>query len=101
MRTLWIVKKKTHSSESEPAFFVIFFFVGGGISLGYKPIFGPRRDLNPFLLHISPSPFINVASMQNHTQILEEQHCIRGRGRGFVLYETDELSSQLGRLCFS
>ena len=100
MRTLWIVKKKTHSSESEPAFLVIFF-VGGGISLGYKPIFGPPRDLNPLLLPISPPPFINVASMQNHTQILEEQYCIRGRGRGFVLYETDELPAQLGRLCFS
>ena len=62
------MKKKTHSSESEPAFFVIFF-VGGGISLGYKPIFEPPRGLNPLLLPISPPSFINVASMQNHTQI--------------------------------
>lgn len=63
------------SEEEDPlkweraCFFSHFFFVGGGISLGYKPIFGPPRDLNLLLLPISPPPFINVASMQNHTQI--------------------------------
>lgn len=103
MRTLWIVKKKTHSSEIEPAFFVIFFCGGWDQSWLQTYIWATQRSQSTSAPYFPSTLYqcCQYAQIILRSQILEEQHCSRGRGRGFVLYETDELPSQLGRLCFS
>ena len=56
-------------------------------------IWPPKRSQSTAIC-ITPSPPYHFCSMQDHAEILEEQHCI-GERKGCVLYMRETLLAQI------
>lgn len=93
MRTLWIVKKKTHSSKSEPAFFVIFFFCGGWDQSWLQTyIWATQRSQSTSAPYFPSTPYQCCQYAESYSDLRSQRNSIAVGGEGGVLCYMRQMS---------